>query len=329
MVARSVRFSFLPSKILSDRRWALFPKSAVIPLNKWRIIHDLSWSAGHLINDSIRKDLFSCTYNTLDTAIASLKSFTQGALRVNLTYLTRSVTYLSSWPIEFDSSITTAYFVDAYRPFGLRSSPSLFLKFADSLADVMYSRGVFPVWYYLDNFWTCGPPAPDPLCSSNLQTMLRACSDLGFTTNPSKTIGPCTCLELLGIVLDSVAQEARISESRLREIIDLLLSWHSRKSCIKRQLQSLIGKLNFICFVCRPGRTFLWRLIDFLDSAHHPTHHVRLNKRSLKDICWWLKFLQAWNGRIFFYDEQWLSSACLHLYTDACNISFGGRFDRL
>ena len=32
----------------------------------------------------------------------------------------------------------------------------------------------------------------------------------GFTTNPSKTIGPCTYLELLGIVLDSVAQEAPI-----------------------------------------------------------------------------------------------------------------------
>ena len=106
----------------------------------------------------------------------------------------------------------------------------------------MYSCGVFPVWNYLDDFWTCGPPAPDPVCSSNLQTMLHACSDPGFTTNPSKTIGPCTCLELLGIVLNIVAQEARISESHLQEIIDLLLNWHSCKSCTKRQLQSLIGE---------------------------------------------------------------------------------------
>ena len=87
------------------------------------------------------------------------------------------------------------------------------------------------------------PPAPDPAFSSNLQTMLQACSDPGFTTNPSKTIGPCTCLELLGIVIDSVAQEARISESHLQEIIDLLLNWRSCKSCTKRQLQSLIGEL--------------------------------------------------------------------------------------
>ena len=134
------------------------------------------------------------------------------------------------------------YFVDAYLPFSLPSLPSLFLKFAYFLADVMFSCGVFPVWPYLDDFWTCGPPAPDPAFSSNLQTMLHACSDPGFTTNPSKTIGPCTCLELLGIVIDSVAQEARISESHLQEIIDLLLNWHSCKSCTKRQLQSLIGE---------------------------------------------------------------------------------------
>jgi len=76
----------------------------------------------------------------------------------------------SSWPIEIDSSIhvTTAYFVDAYLLFGLPSLPSLFLKFAYSLADDMYSRGVFPVWHYLDDFSTCGPPAPDPVCLSNL-----------------------------------------------------------------------------------------------------------------------------------------------------------------
>ena len=29
------------------------------------------------------------------------------------------------------------------------------------------------------------------------------------------------------------------------------------------------------------------------------------------------------------YDEQWLTSACVHLYTHACNTSFGSLFDRL
>ena len=37
------------------------------------IIHNLSWPAGHSINDSIPKDLFSCTYDTLDTANSGLQ----------------------------------------------------------------------------------------------------------------------------------------------------------------------------------------------------------------------------------------------------------------
>lgn len=62
------------------------PKKRSKPV-KWCIIHDLWWPAGHSINDSIPKDLFSCTYDTLDTAIAPLKSFGQGALMSKLDLL--------------------------------------------------------------------------------------------------------------------------------------------------------------------------------------------------------------------------------------------------
>ncbi|KAL9964369.1 hypothetical protein ACROYT_G028000 [Oculina patagonica] len=133
-------------------------------------------------------------------------------------------------------------------------------------------------------------------------------------------------LELLGVELGSVAQEARIAETRLSETIDMLHEWHSRSSCTKRQLQSLIGKLNFICSVCHPGRTFLRRMIDLLQTVQHPSHHIRLGNRFLKDLNWWLLFLRDCNGKSMFYDEQWLTSYCLHLYTDACTRSFGAMF---
>jgi len=233
----------------------------------------------------------------------------------------------STWPIEVNGTVTTGYFVDTYLPFGLRSSPSLFLRYADSLAYIMEQRGVIPVWHYLDDFWTCGPPAPDKSCKTNLNSMLSTCTELGFTANPKKTTEPCTKLELLGIELDSVSQEARITESRLQETTDLILKWQSRRSCTKRQLQSLIGKLNFICSVCRPGRTFLRRMIDLLKKARHPGHRLRLNSGIFKDLRWWNYFLSDWNGRTFFYDEKWSTNSCLHLYTDACTTSFGALFE--
>ena len=159
--------------------------------------------------------------------------------------------------------------------------------------------------------WHVDPPAPDPVCSSNLQTMLHACNDPGFTTNPSKTIGPCTCLELLGIVIDSVLQEARKSGNH----------WFTPELALLQIMHEATTPIAYRGTVCRPGRTFLRRLIDLLDSARHPSHHIRLTKCSLKDICWWLKFLQlAWNGCSFFYNTaRWtVAYKCMCTFVHPC-----------
>lgn len=322
-----------PSENFVGSPMGAIPKKRSVPV-RWRIIHDLSWPPGHSINDAIPKDLYSCHYDTLDSAISYLKSFGTGALmsKLDLSDAFRHILVRpedwellgSTWPIEVDGKVMTGYFVDTFLTFGLRSSPSLFLRYADTLAYVIAQQGVDPVWHYLDDFWTCGPPAPDTTCQSNLDTMLATCTELGFASNPKKTTAPTTKIELLGIELDSITQEARITDERLRETMEMLYCWNTRHSCTKRQLQSLIGKLNFICSVCRPGRTFLRRMIDLLKTARHPGHYLRLNTGFRKDLCWWIYFLSDWNGRTFFYDEQWISNSCLHLYTDACKTSFGG-----
>ena len=159
------------------------------------------------------------------------------------------------------------------------------------------------------------PPCPRPPLPNNLRYHARyLCrSRLQF-----KSCKDCTTLELLGIELNSVTQEARISQYRLDEILNLLQMLQAKVSCTKRQLQSLIGQLNFICSVCRPGRTFLCRMVGLLSKGSHRSHHIRLPKRFFKDLEWWLSFLSDWNGRSFFYDDQWFSNARLHLFTDAC-----------
>ena len=86
----------------------------------------------------------------------------------------------------------------------------------------MHDRGASFVWNYMNDFWTCGPPAPEPLCQTNFDIMLNTRADLGFNSNPAKTIVPCTTLELLGIELHSITQEARISQTRLDKTLALL-----------------------------------------------------------------------------------------------------------
>lgn len=302
---------------------------------KWRIINDLSWPVGQSINDGISKEQFPCTYDSLDVAISKLKLLGPNALmsKLDLSDAFRHILVHENdwellgftWPIVTNGETRTGYFFDMFLPFGLRSSPSLFLKFVNILKYVMSCRGANPIWNYLDDFWTCGAESQNT-CAQNLDIMLQACSDLGFIVNPAKTVKPTTNLILLGINLDTQKQEASIDSTRLSDTLTLLTMWYTRKHCKKRQLQSLIGKLHFICKVCRSGRSFLRRMIDLLSTASNPNHHIRLTVAFRKDINWWLTFLPTWNGCTFFFNDQWTLSSTLELYSDACKNSFGAYF---
>ena len=92
----------------------------------------------------------------------------------------------STRPVEIDGTVVTGYFFDTFLPFGLGSSPVLFLKFVDGLKFVMSSKGAPPIWNYLDDFWTCDPPSPAPHCQNSLDVMLKMCGELGFKTNLEK-----------------------------------------------------------------------------------------------------------------------------------------------
>ena len=53
------------------------------------------------------------------------------------------------------------------------------------------------------------------------------------------------------------------------------------------------------------------RLIDMTIGIKSPSHKIRLNQEV------WLKFLEDFNGKSFFLEDNWLSSSKLNLYTDA------------
>ena len=156
--------------------------------------------------------------------------------------------------------------------------------------------------------------------------MRRMCDELGFKTNPEKTVQPNTNLILLGSELDPLAHESRIDQVRLTETVHVLDKWSSLKHCTERQLQSLIGKLQFICSVCRRGRTFLRRMVDLLTKATHPSYCIRLTVAFRKDIHWWQTFLISWNSRSFFHADAWMSNSSLDLFTDASHAAFGAYF---
>jgi hypothetical protein len=185
--------------------------------------------------------------------------------------------------------------VDVVLPFGLRSSPKLFNTFADALQFIMLENGVTDVDHYLDDYLTAGPP-DSPVCANNLEIMLATCKTTGFRVNPRKVEGPAAILEFLGIIIDTIRQELRISAERLAEVMAELSQWAGRKKGTKRELLSLIGKLTFVSRVVKSGRTFVRRMIELTKRVRHLHYKVTLNKDFQADIQWWLDYLPSWPG---------------------------------
>ena len=122
---------------------------------------------------------------------------------------------------------------------------------------------------------------------------LGICAQLGVTIAAHKTEGPTHVLTFLGIEVDTVEQEIRLPTEKLRRLQGEIRNWINKKSCIKRELLSLIGQLQHACCVVRPGRTFLRRMITLSSVPKELYHRIRLSAAFRSDLAWWE---ESWNG---------------------------------
>ena len=212
-----------------------------------------------------------------------------------------------------------ALYVDATLPFGLRSAPKIFNTLADVLEWILKQEGVDWVYHYLDDFLVVGAPNSDQ-CMRQLQTLLSVFDNLNIPVAMEKLEGPARILTFLGIELDTQALTLRLPAGKLTELKCLIISWTHRKACTKRDLQSLVGKLQHACKVVRPGRSFLRRMFELLKGVLRKQHFIRLNKSFHSDLRWWQLFLDSWNGVAMIGSREW--SPAFHLYSDASG-SFG------
>ena len=202
----------------------------------------------------------------------------------------------------------------------------LFNKFADGLEFSMQLRGVTNVIHYLDDYFSVGKPKTQE-CENNLKIMLEVCNELGMKVNPDKVIMPSTCIEFLGIILDSTSMEMRISEERFTDVMSELLIWEHKKCGSKRELLSLLGKLVFISRIIRPGRIFTRRLFDATKHVKHLHYKINLSKDTREDIKWWISTAKAWNHKSVFYDEIWYNNSDMEMSTDASDHWIGAVFE--
>ena len=187
--------------------------------------------------------------------------------------------------------------MDTTLPFGLRSAPKIFTALVDAAEWIIRRRGVRFCIHYLDDYLVIAPNKET--CSMDLQIVLSTFSELGLPVAENKLEGPSTCLTFLGFELDSKALEMRLPWDKLLDLQQTSSAWSGRRSCRKKELESLVGKLSHASRVVQPGKTFLRQLFELLKGTHKGFHHIRLNVAARSDIYWWSTSFR--HGMVFRY----------------------------
>ena len=291
-----------------------------------RFVSDLSFPHGNSVNDGIELDTYlgssvRVSYPSVDSFVELIKKFGVGSLlfKKDLSRAYRQF-YLDPADIRFQGfKWRGEFFVDCSLVMGCKSAAMMCQRATSAVTMFLEAEGVYTV-AYLDDFAGCADVESAGRAFRVLGQMLK---DLGLEESEKKSLAPASRMEFLGITFDTVSMTLEVTPARLLEIKALLLVWLDKKSATKKELQSLIGKLQFTARCVPAGRLFISRLLDHLRGLKASTHRKRLGAEFRKDLLWWTQFVDVFNGVSIMLSQEWLKPDSVFA-TDACLTGGGG-----
>lgn len=179
-------------------------------------------------------------------------------------------------------------------PMGCRTSCKIFEEFSTVIE-----------WIAQNDFLFIGNSKESAL--SKFKKFLDACTYIGIPLEADKTVLPTQVIEFVGITIDVRQKETRLPGDKVEKCRNLLNPYQNKKACTLKEVQSLVGVVNFASSVILPGRAILKRFIQLTMHVSENQKFVLINKECKDDMGMWLVFL----------DEKFISSNTLHLFTDA------------
>ena len=297
-------------------------------LGDYRLIHHLSYPKGLSVNDGIPYEHTSVHYATVTDAIRLIKRAGPGCFLAK-TDIKSAFRIIPIHPKDYPllrMKWRGLYFYDRCMPMGCASSCKTFEIFSTAVEWIaQHKLKIDKILHLLDDFLIVSSSSRQ--CQAYLDIFIDLCDYLGVPLAPEKTCGPATTLSFAGIELDSIKSEARLPQEKISKCVETISIFLSRNKVTLKDIQSLIGLLNFACSVIVPGRAFLRRLIDLTRGITKAHHFIRLRHEVKEDLRVWLSFLSSFNGKSFFLNEVWCNSNKLNLFTDASgSIGFGAIF---
>ena len=150
----------------------------------------------------------------------------------------------------------------------------------------------------------------------------RIMQDIGAAEATEKAVPPSTRVEFLGVMFDTVKGTMEVTPERLHQIVMETETLYIKESVTRKDLERIVGKLQFVAACVRPGRVFISRLLNKIRSIHDDKEH-NMDSQTRKDLFWWKTFLTIYNGVSIMWPVQYPVPDEI-LVTDACPHGAGG-----
>ena len=156
-------------------------------------------------------------------------------------------------------------YFDLVPPFGLRSPTLACQSTTNAIAHIFCS--VYQCVNYIDDFGGVESSHGDAF--EAFQDLKALFDRLGLEASLEKDCPPSTRMVLLGLIYDTVTMTLEVPEDKLSHASALICLWLSSPRTTKSNLQSLIGKLSYICACISAGKIFMQRMLSDLHCLPH------------------------------------------------------------
>ncbi|XP_061187278.1 uncharacterized protein LOC133195456 isoform X1 [Saccostrea echinata] len=310
-------FSKPPFNSLKISPLGIVPKKTP---NQYRMIHHLSYPTKMegSVNAGISDEAAAVQYAGINDAVGCIKQLGETSFCCK-TDIRSAFRILPVSPMDYELlgfMWEDKYFYDKCLPMGCRTSCKIFEQFSTAIEWIAKTRlGITAVVHILDDFLFI--EQSKVLCLQKFKNFLELCVDIGIPLAAEKTVLPTQIIEFVGIEIDVRLRETRLPRDKILKCTYLLQNFLQKDRCTVKEMQSLIGVLNFACSVILPGRAFLRHCINVLMKVSENQSFITIDQECKQDMFLWLTFLEKYNGKTMFLDEKFLSSNILQLYTDA------------
>lgn len=207
------------------------------------------------------------------------------------------------------------FYVDGCLAMGARSSPRSFELLSTALQWIILNKFgmTSTLIHVMDDFAIIDSSYSK--CKKSLSKFQDVCSYFGIPLAPEKTTVPSEVMVFLGIQLDTRRMMAQLPQDKVVKAVNKIDSLLKCSSCRLKEMQSLIGTLNYSCYILPHGKAFYRRLVDsIVQKSRDRVSMIKVNYECKQDLQVWKVFLLSFNEISLWSRDTYLTH---NVYSDA------------